>query len=178
MNLRDIQNLGQPAAQLDRIVGIDQHVPVLGGTLQRYINLDNAASTPVLGEVLETVNQFMQLVLVGSPRHRIQEPRRDASLRRCARQIVAQFVGASADEHTVIFGKNTTEAINKLSYRLPLSPDDVVLVSQLEHHSNDLPWRARARVEHIGVDALGRLDEAHLDASARAARRARRGWWR
>jgi cysteine desulfurase / selenocysteine lyase len=64
----------------------------------------------------------------------------------------------------VIFGKNTTEAINKLSYRLPLQPDDVVLVSQIEHHSNDLPWRAtKARVLHVGCDELGRFDEGHLD---------------
>src|SRR5258708_37963951 len=80
-----------------------------------------------------------------------------------ARAIVAQFVGANLREQVVIFGKNTTEAINKLSYRLPLVPDDVGLVSQLEHHSNDLPWRAPARVEHIGAHAVGRLDAAHFD---------------
>jgi selenocysteine lyase/cysteine desulfurase len=163
MNLRDIPNPGRPAAQLDRIVGIDQHVPVLDGSLQRYINLDNAASTPALGEVLDTVNQFMEWY---SSVHRGAgfKSRVATQAYEDARRIVAQFVGANADQHTVIFGKNTTEAINKLSYRLPLAPDDVVLVSQLEHHSNDLPWRARARVEHIGVDASGRLDEAHLDA--------------
>jgi selenocysteine lyase/cysteine desulfurase len=80
-----------------------------------------------------------------------------------ARQIVAAFVGANAREHATIFGKNCTEAINKLSYRLPLEPDDVVLVSLLEHHSNDLPWRARATVAHVGVDAEGRLDESDFD---------------
>jgi len=63
----------------------------------------------------------------------------------------------------VIFGKNTTEAINKLSHRLPLQGDDVVLVSTLEHHSNDLPWRARARVHHIAADARGDLDEDHFE---------------
>jgi selenocysteine lyase/cysteine desulfurase len=44
-----------------------------------------------------------------------------------------------------------------------LKQDDVVLVSLLEHHSNDLPWRARAHVEHIKADELGRLDVADLD---------------
>jgi len=67
----------------------------------------------------------------------------------------------------VIFGKNTTEAINKLSHRLPLQPHDVVLVSTLEHHSNDLPWRARARVEHIVADRRGDLDEDHFEALLR-----------
>jgi selenocysteine lyase/cysteine desulfurase len=44
-----------------------------------------------------------------------------------------------------------------------LTKDDVVLVSVLEHHSNDLPWRSRAHVEHIGADELGRLDEDNFD---------------
>ena len=136
--------------------------PVLDGSLRRYINLDNAASTPVLREVLETVNSFMEWyssVHRGSGfKSRVATQAYDD-----AREIIAQFVGANLRDHAVIFGKNTTEAVNKLSYRFPLAPDDVVLVSLLEHHSNDLPWRARARVEHIGADALGRLDEDDFD---------------
>ena len=42
-----------------RIVGIDQKVPVLDGSLRPYINFDNAASTPTLQDVLDTVNDFM-----------------------------------------------------------------------------------------------------------------------
>jgi selenocysteine lyase/cysteine desulfurase len=76
---------------------------------------------------------------------------------------VSDFFGTNEREHVVIFGKNTTEAINKLSYRLFLNKDDVVLVSLLEHHSNDLPWRPRAAVKHIKVDILGALDENHFD---------------
>ena len=41
------------------IVGFDQQVPVLGGKSVPYVNLDNAASTPVLRAVLDTVNRFM-----------------------------------------------------------------------------------------------------------------------
>ena len=146
----------------ERIVGIDRLVPVFDGSLQPYINLDNAASTPALREVLDTVNHFMEWY---SSVHRGTgfKSRVSTQAYEDARRIVAQFVGANLDEHVVIFGKNTTEAINKLSYRLALAPDDVVLVSQLEHHSNDLPWRARARVEHIAVDAFGHLDNADFD---------------
>lgn len=146
----------------DRIVGIDQMVPVLDGSMQPYINLDNAASTPVLREVLDTVNQFMDWY---SSVHRGSgfKSRVATQAYEDARAIVARFVGANSREHVVIFGKNTSEAINKLSYRLPLGPEDVVLVSQMEHHSNDLPWRARARVVHVGVDALGRFDTDHFD---------------
>ena len=146
----------------DRIVGIDQKVPLLDGSMQPYINLDNAASTPVLREVLDTVNQFMTWY---SSVHRGSgfKSRVATQAYEDARSIVARFVGANPDDHIVIFGKNTSEAINKLSYRLPLGPDDIVLVSQMEHHSNDLPWRARAQVVHINVDAMGRLDTAHFE---------------
>ena len=146
----------------DRIVGIDQRVPILDGTMQPYVNLDNAASTPVLRDVLETVNQFMNWY---SSVHRGSgfKSRVATQAYEDARAIVARFVGANPREHVVIFGKNTSEAINKLSYRLPFGPEDIVMVSEIEHHSNDLPWRARARVVHIGIDALGRLDTAHFD---------------
>jgi selenocysteine lyase/cysteine desulfurase len=65
----------------------------------------------------------------------------------------------------VIFGKNTTEAINKLSFRLPAGPDQVIITTQLEHHSNDLPWRARFAGGVVHVRALpdGRLDEEDFD---------------
>ncbi len=146
----------------ERIVGIDQKVPVLDGNLRPYINFDNAASTPVLRDVLDTVNRFMEWY---SSVHRGTgfKSRVATQAYDDAREIVAEFVGASLRDRVVIFGKNTTEAVNKLAFRLPLQKDDVVLVSLLDHHSNDLPWRARAHVEHIGADGLGRLDEDDFD---------------
>jgi cysteine desulfurase/selenocysteine lyase len=160
MNLVD-RPLANAAHALD-VVGADEFVPVLDGTLSRYINLDNAASTPALRKVMETVNRFMHWY---SSVHRGAgfKSRVATQAYEDAREIVLDFVGADPTTHIAIFGKNTTEAINKLAARLALGADDVVLVSQLEHHSNDLPWRARARVEHVRADALGGLDEAHLD---------------
>ena len=79
-----------------------------------------------------------------------------------AHDIVARFVGADTRTNTVIFGKNTTEAINKLAFRYPLMPDSVVLSTEMEHHSNDLPWR-RATVVRARVTPDGRLDEDDVD---------------
>lgn len=151
----------------DRVVGVDEPVPVLGGEPMPYLGLDNAASTPPLKTVMDAVNAFMPGY---SSVHRGAglKSQRATQAYEDARAMVARFVGANPDEHAVIFGKNCTEAINKLSYRLGLGPDDVVLVSLLEHHSNDLPWRARSRVVHIGADAQGRLDEAHFEHLLRA----------
>ena len=145
-----------------QIIGIDTKVPLLDGSLTQYVNFDNSASTPVLAEVLQAVNDFMPWY---SSVHRGSGFKSIVSTQAYeqARRIVCDFFGGNACDHVVIFGKNSTEALNKLSYRIPLKKDDVVLVSLMEHHSNDLPWRGRAYIERIGVDDLGRLDENHLD---------------
>ena len=145
-----------------RIVGIDQHVPLLDGSLATYVNLDNAASTPALTDVLDAVDRFMPYY---SSVHRGTgfKSRLSTLAYDQAHEIIAEFVGANPDTNTVIFGKNTTEAINKLSFRLPAKPGAVVITTQLEHHSNDLPWRARFPVEHVRALPDGRLDEDDFD---------------
>jgi cysteine desulfurase/selenocysteine lyase len=149
------------AGMRERIVGVGTCVPLRDGSLRPYANLDNAASTPVLREVLEQVQAFLPWY---SSVHRGAgfKSRVASQAYEEARAVVAEFVGARPHEHVVIFGKNSTEAINKLSYRLALAPQDVVLVSTLDHHSNDLPWRARARVVHVRAGARGDLDEEHF----------------
>ena len=146
----------------DQIVGHDQLVPLLDGSLVPYVNLDNAASTPALRSVMDAVERLM-------PHYASVHRGTGYKSRLCtaaydqAHEIVGQFVGADLRSNTVIFGKNTTEAINKLSFRLPAAPDQVIITSQLEHHSNDLPWRARHRVVHVHATPEGRLDEGHFD---------------
>lgn len=140
-----------------QIVGLTATVPVIGGT-RPYINLDNAASTPPLKVVLETVEELAPWY---SSVHRGNgfKSRLSTALYEEARSVVGAFVGADPADHTVIFGKNTTDAINKLSYRLDLRRDDIVLISHLEHHSNDLPWRARATVKRIAILPDGSVDQ-------------------
>jgi selenocysteine lyase/cysteine desulfurase len=82
-----------------------------------------------------------------------------------ARGAVLRFLSADPAEHTCIFTKNTTEAINRLARRFPFgSGRDVVITSGMEHHSNDLPWRAAAHTVHVALTPDGRLDEADFDA--------------
>lgn len=78
------------------------------------------------------------------------------------------FAGASEQTHTVVFVRNTTEGINRLARMFPLGPGDVVLSTQMEHHANDLPWRRRARVDHVAVSPEGELDLDDLDRKLRA----------
>ncbi|MEV0720047.1 cysteine desulfurase [Asanoa sp. NPDC050611] len=96
------------------------------------------------------------------------------------REKVAAFVNAPAADE-VVFGKNSTEAINLVAYafsnasvtpdsdpRFRLGPGDEVVVSEMEHHSNLVPWqllceRTGATLRWFSVTDDGRLDESALD---------------
>lgn len=145
-------------------VGLDVQTPLLNGARRGYINLDNAASTPPLLAVQHAVNDFAQYY---SSVHRGTGFKSQLSTHAYeeARRIVLNFVRADPNEHTCAFVKNTTEAINKLSRRFPFTAErDVVLTTGMEHHSNDLPWRAASETVHVRLTPDGRLDEADFDA--------------
>jgi cysteine desulfurase / selenocysteine lyase len=145
-------------------VGLDALIPIMDGTCRCYVNLDNAASTPPLKAVQQTVDDFL---VYYSSVHRGTGFKSQLSTfaYEQARQIVMEFVGANPSNHTCIFGKNTTEAVNKLARRFPFNPQrNIVLTSGMEHHSNDLPWRAVTQVIHVGLTREGRLDENEFEA--------------
>jgi cysteine desulfurase/selenocysteine lyase len=144
-------------------VGLDALCPVIDGSCRGYTNLDNAASTPPLKAVQQAVDDFL---VYYSSVHRGTGFKSQLSthLYEQARRIMMEFVGANAADHTCVFGKNTTEAINKLARRFPLDGKrKIVLSTGMEHHSNDLPWRAATQVVHVHLTPDGRLDEADFD---------------
>lgn len=141
-----------------RFSGLDLDVPLLGGGRSRYVNFDNAASTPPLVGVRRGVESFLDYYASVHRGTGFKSQLSTWAYER-SRQRVMTFVGADPVSHTCIFVKNTTEAINKLARRLSLKRDDVVLVTQMEHHSNDLPFRRVARVVHVTVGRDGVLDE-------------------
>ncbi len=87
-----------------------------------------------------------------------------------ARRRVAAFVGG--DPRTTIFTKNVTEAINLLAYswgRANVGPGDAVLITQMEHHANLVPWQVLCRergaeLRYLQVDERGELSLDQLDA--------------
>ena len=119
-------------------VGTDQRVPLVGGGTARYVNLDNAASTPALRSVVDAVEEFLPFYS-GVHRGTGYKSRLSTGTFERARELVGEFFGADPDRDVVVFTKNTTEAINKLARSLAFDDDAVVLTTLLEHHSNDLP---------------------------------------
>jgi cysteine desulfurase/selenocysteine lyase len=89
-----------------------------------------------------------------------------------ARDIVAEFIGAPSDE--VIFTKSATESINLLAYSISntkgfIGSEDEILVSEMEHHANLIPWqelakRSGAKLRWIHVNSEGRLDLTEIDS--------------
>ena len=149
------------------VIGLDVEVPVHGGR-RRYVNLDNAATTPALAPVRDAVDRFLPFY---SSVHRGTgwKSRVSTEVYEESRRIVGDFVGADRTRDTVIFGKNTTEMVNKLARRVDLGSDRVVLISDMEHHSNDLPWRRVAQVERVPVDAKGAMDPDEIRKRLRRA---------
>jgi cysteine desulfurase/selenocysteine lyase len=139
------------------VVGTGVRVPVLGGGERRYINLDNAASTPPFVRVLREVNRLSRWY---SNVHRGTgfKSRLSSWAYEEARDSVRRFIKAAPSD-AVLFSRCTTQGINHVASRLPVGKRDVVLVSSMEHHSNDLPWRKVAQVLHIPLDAAGRIDD-------------------
>ena len=146
------------------VVGADTKIPLCNGKLTTAINFDNAASTPPFVSVMEEIIKFSTMY---SSIHRGTgyKSQLSSQLFEDARSIIRQFVNADPLQDTVIFVKNTTEAINKLSYRLwERKKRSVILSTCMEHHSNDLPWRHKFQVDYVQTDASGKLSLEDLES--------------
>src|SRR4051794_38953476 len=146
------------------LVGSDIEVPCSDGASRRYVNLDYAASTPVLRAVWDAVEAFVPFY---SSVHRGTgaKSRISTEAYEHARDVVQRFVGAP--QGTAVLVRNTTEAINVLAKALP--PRSSILSTPVEHHANMLPWRDHdlrlIPFPHTPADLL-----AYLQAALQAQR--------
>jgi cysteine desulfurase/selenocysteine lyase len=131
------------------------------------VYLDSAATSQKPTRVLDAIREHDERHNANVHRgiHTLAEEA--TALYEGARDKVTQFINA-ADRREVIFTKNSTEALNLLARTIDLAPDDEVVVTEMEHHSNLVPWqlatqRAGATLKWIGLTDDGRLDLADLD---------------
>jgi cysteine desulfurase/selenocysteine lyase len=135
------------------------------------VYLDSAATSQKPRAVLEAMQSFYELHNANIHRgvHRLAEEATEAF--ESARQTVAGFIGAG-NPRQIIFTRNTTESINLVAHtwaRANLRSGDVILLSEMEHHSNLVPWQMLAaerglRLEFIPVTDGGELDLTALPA--------------
>lgn len=134
-----------------------------------FVYLDNAATTQKPTAMVNAVRNFYiyNSANVGRGLYNLAEQATVAY--EAARKEVAQFIGASPKELLFTFG--TTDGINSVASWVSgwLKPTDEIVISELEHHSNLVPWqqvaqKIGARVRYIPVDDDGMLQYEQLDA--------------
>ncbi|MEO0603830.1 MAG: aminotransferase class V-fold PLP-dependent enzyme [Myxococcota bacterium] len=129
---------------------------------------DNAATAQKPRAVIEALTEANTLLAANVHRGVHELARRATQRYEGARDVVAGFLGG-VDRDEVVFTRGATEALNLLANTLPLGPDDEVLVTEMEHHANLVPWqlacrRTGATLRHVPVTEEGTLD---LDAFER-----------
>ena len=138
------------------MVGLDEPVELADGSAKPLINFDNAATTPPLKPVADTVEEEMKMY--GSiGRGFSAKSNHSTDIYMNTRQKVMEFVNADPDINTCVYANSTTDGLNKLASALIESEDDLVLATRMEHHADDLPWRERCHVIYAEVDEQGRI---------------------
>ncbi|MCG7437989.1 MULTISPECIES: cysteine desulfurase [Corynebacterium] len=157
--------------------------PILSRTVRdgrRLVYLDSGATSQRPRQVIEAEVDF--ITKRNAPVHRgayqLAEEATDAY--EDAREAIASFIGAGYDE--LVFTKNATEALNLVAFSLGderagvhrVGEGDVIVVTELEHHANLVPWQELARrtgatLKWYGVTPDGRidLDSLELDDSVK-----------
>lgn len=123
-------------AALLPVVGGDTTVPLVDGTQVVYANLDYAASAPALQAVADRVTEVLPLY-ASVHRGAGYLSQVSTALYEAARQTIARFVDAREDDVAIVT-RNTTDSLNLLAGVVPAG--ERVLVLDLEHHANLLPW--------------------------------------
>lgn len=133
-----------------------------------FIYLDSAATSQKPQIVLDTLTNFY--INNTAPVHRGIYKRAETAtvLYEQARNVLANFIGAKP--HEIVFTASATDALNTIAYgfALPaLKPGDEILLTELEHHANILPWQhvaqhTGARINYIPITPEGDLDYSAL----------------
>ncbi|TWP50280.1 aminotransferase class V-fold PLP-dependent enzyme [Lentzea tibetensis] len=131
--------LALPKVTVPAVVGADLRVPLVTGERVTYANLDHAASAPCLEQVRDAVDELLPWY---ASVHRGAGFASQVSTRvyEQARDKVRRFVGARPSD-TVVFTRNTTDALNLLARSVPKGT--AVVLFDSEHHAALLPWRGR-----------------------------------
>ncbi len=179
-------------APLD-VAKIRADFPIFDRTVRndrRLVYLDSGATSQKPRQVLDAERNFYEHhnAAVHRGAHQLAEEATDAF--EAARATIARFVGAQPDD--IVFTKNATEALNLVSYsflnatiksargkalpegaeRFVLAEGDEIVVTEMEHHANLVPWqelcdKTGAVLKWIGLTDDGRLDLSSIDFSER-----------
>jgi cysteine desulfurase/selenocysteine lyase len=164
------------------VARIRKDFPILERTVrdgQPLVYLDSANTSQKPRQVLDALADFYERHNANIHRATHQLGEEATQAYEGARVTVAGFIGA-AEPAEVVFTKNVSEAINLVAYsmsnasaarsggRFALGPGDEIVITEMEHHSNIVPWqllceRTGATLRWFGVTPEGRLDTSNID---------------
>ena len=132
------------------------------------VYLDNASTTQKPYSVIDSITDFYSNYNSNIHRAVYQLAEEATKMYEHSREKIANFINARPEE--IIFTRNTTESINLIAHswaRLNLKKDDGVAITEIEHHSNIVPWQILSqeigtRLEYVGIDENGFLDLEHM----------------
>ena len=137
---------------------------------QGLVYLDSAATAQRPRQVLEAMDQFSRHDNANPHRGAYRLAERATEAYEAARSRVAAFIGGGRSEE-IVFTRNATEAVNLVAYGWAerfVGEGDEIIVTELEHHSNLVPWqmvaqRRKAKLRYLEFDAAGNLDIGQLE---------------
>ena len=162
------------------VEAVRKDFPLLTRTVhdRPIVYLDSAATSLTPHSVIAATERYYETTHANVHRGVYATAEEATRLYEGARTKVGRFIGAPTPTREIVFTKNTTESLNLLAHswgRSNLGPGDVVVLTEMEHHANIVPWLMLA--EHVGielrylpVDGAGRLDLADLDRMLDGAR--------
>lgn len=153
--------------------------PIFGRTIRagkKLVYLDSGATSQKPNSVIDAESDFYRNHNAAAHRgaHQLAEEATEAI--ESARVVVANFLSAAIDE--IVFTKSSTEALNLLAYSIGnasagnlfhLQPGDEIVVSEMEHHANLIPWQQLAKrtgavLKWFEVNGSGRLDLSNIES--------------
>jgi cysteine desulfurase/selenocysteine lyase len=151
---------------------IRQDFPILQQQMngKSLVYLDSGASSQKPLPVIQAMDEFYRTYYANVHRGIYQLSEKASAAYEEARKKIARFISAKSWRE-VIFTRNTTESINLVAYswgRRNIQRGDTILLTEMEHHANIVPWQQLAaeqgaRVAYIPVDAHGYCDMAAFD---------------
>ena len=134
---------------------------------QDFIYLDNAATTQKTRHAIQCMTEYYSNFTANVHRGTHQLSRTQTDDYEKARQEVATFLGCQSSE--IVWTKGATEALNLVAYGFAqhqLKAGDIILISEMEHHANIVPWQLIAKTTGAIIEKIPLTPEGLLDLDA------------
>ena len=161
------------------VARIRKDFPIFTRTIRdgkKLVYLDSGATSQKPQVVIDAEVDFYAKHNAAAHRGAHQLAEEATEMFESSRATVASFLGAKTEE--IVFTKSATESLNLLAYafsnaepgsQFAISSEHSIVVSEMEHHANLIPWqqlakRSGAELKWFGVTSDGRLDESNIDS--------------